>query len=147
MGYTTQFDGKVTVTPALSLDEYNKFKELSQRRHDHPAAPSYYCQWEPSKNGTSFAWDGNEKFYGSEQWMALIVAALAAAGHTCNGVINANGEERGDVWRLVVTNNVVTVEQGTVSYVGAKPVQPLGKPVDAGQYGQQLGQTLRLAAT
>ncbi len=144
MGYTTEFSGQIGITPPLSPEQIAKFKQLADTRHEHVAAPSYYCQWEVS--ATAIEWDGGEKFYGSEEWMALIVSALAAAGHTCNGTIDADGEESGDLWRLVVTNNVVSVEEATVSYGNGKPVTPASKPVALSGYAPQLTQTLRLTA-
>lgn len=35
-------------------------------------------------------------------------------GHQVNGTINAQGEERDDVWRIVVTDSIVKTEIGTV---------------------------------
>jgi len=37
-------------------------------------------------------------------------------GHKVNGQIMADGEESDDQWKLVVTDNVVTVKQGHVVY-------------------------------
>ena len=38
------------------------------------------------------------------------------ANHTLNGEIFAQGEEPDDVWKLVVTDNVVEYKQGRVVY-------------------------------
>lgn len=130
MGYTTTFRGHVEVVPPLSLEEYQFFKALAENdQRDKgpwqiPNSPNSYCQWAPSKDGTKFAWDGNEKFYDSVEWMQIIVAVLAKAGHTCNGTIDAQGESNGDVWQLRVRNNVVRSVEGPAMYEPDAPDIP-----------------------
>lgn len=36
--------------------------------------------------------------------------------HICNGVIDAQGEESDDRWRLVVDNNIVIVQQADIVF-------------------------------
>ncbi len=93
--------------------------------------PGLWLQWEPNDEGTELSWDGGEKFYHAEEWMMYIVhnllgpAALEyitthsdedkrlehfTCNHTVNGVIEAYGEDRQDMWRIVVKNNVVSSE-------------------------------------
>ena len=93
--------------------------------------PGLWCQWTPSDDGTVLEWDGGEKFYNAPEWMTYLINKLLspAAGdylvqhvnederlryftfdHVLNGVIDAEGEEAGDVWKLVVTDNVVSVQ-------------------------------------
>jgi hypothetical protein len=99
--------------------------------HSEPphGQPGLWCHWVSNEDGTSLEWDGGEKFYDAEEWMRYLIdhflspdaeardsqAARTADGyfrhfqfdHVLNGVIDAQGEESDDRWRLVVTDNVV----------------------------------------
>jgi hypothetical protein len=104
----------------------NRLPDIEDFNSPHPDQPGLWCQWVPDDAGRALAWDGGEKFYNSVEWMEYIIRLLSdmeyvaahsdedarLAGFTCNhvvnGVINASGEEPGDVWRLLVQNNVVT---------------------------------------
>lgn len=88
-----------------------------------PAAgqPGLWCQWVPTEDGAFLQWDGGEKFYSAADWMEYVIehfvkAEPIAGGqlkflkpHVCNGEIEASGEERGDLWKLVVKDNAVSV--------------------------------------
>ena len=72
--------------------------------------PSLWCQWTPSEDGTAIEWDGGEKFYAYSEWLFyLINKILAPNGYTLNGTVIWQGEETGDVGKIHVVNNVVTV--------------------------------------
>lgn len=128
MGYTTTFVGKINIAPPLSLPDYNKLRAMADadQRDEGPGkvpnAPGCFCQWEPSPDGTSLAWDGNEKFYDSFEWMQYIVAGLAAKGYVCNGTISASGEETTDVWQLSVVDNVVSKQEAKFTF--DEPTRP-----------------------
>lgn len=101
MGYTTDFTGKISIEPPLSVKEMqfiNKFAET--RRMDCTQGPYYvdrggmcgqatdsnvinsngppagqpglWCQW-ISNDGDSLEWNGTEKFYDSVEWMEYII--------------------------------------------------------------------------
>ncbi len=147
MGYTTTFEGQITIDPPLNqqeIDYLTKFADTRRMactqgpyyvdrgtdpdRHDlgvtdynsPPAGqPGLWCQWVPAEDGAALQWDGGEKFYSSAEWMQYLIdhfikpGALAKtalpflqANHTANGSITAQGEEHGDLWTLVVSNNV-----------------------------------------
>ena len=161
MGYTTEFYGKINVTPPLNEDEitylrlfnktrrmdrkkgpyfvggkgdYGQDKEEDVRDYNQPpkGQPGLWCQWVPSEDGSGIEWDGNEKFYESEEWMAYIIDHFLKPGaiaktvekngsvkfvdHVCNGVIEAQGEDRGDIWKLVVKDNKVQRVDGYYAY-------------------------------
>lgn len=90
--------------------------------------PGLWCQWTPTEDGTAIEWDGGEKFYESAEWMKYLIEhflkpdALAKnqlpflQGHTCNGEIEAVGEDPDDRWKLVVINNRVSVADAEVTY-------------------------------
>lgn len=81
------------------------------------AQPSMYCQWVPNEEGTSIAWDGGEKFYGYVEWIAyLIEHFLEPWGYKVNGTVEWDGEERDDIGRIRVEDNMVSAKQGRVVY-------------------------------
>lgn len=97
--------------------------------------PDLWCKWAPIAEGTAIAWNGWEKFYDAEYWLAYLVdtflkpgaavalerdhpvpgrvypAALAefTFDHVVNGVIEAKGEWPDDRWRIEVRDNSVYV--------------------------------------
>ena len=159
MGYTTEFAGRVDITPPLNPFEIAYLNKFSQTRRMHrtagpyfvdgngshgqdhdadvidynwadPAQPGLWCQWVPTQDGTALVWDEGEKFYRADAWMEYIIDHFlkpsAAAqrhfaltgdpqfaaftfDHVCNGTIDAQGEDSGDRWQLVVTDNAVTI--------------------------------------
>lgn len=156
MGYTTDFYGSVTVTPPLNDHEIGfladfsgtrrmnrtkgplfvkgsgdfgqgRDKDILNHNEPHPDQPSLWCQW-VTEDGTEIEWDGGEKFYNADDWMAYIVTNLLAPSakayiaahidederlqhftcdHVVNGEIQAQGEDPDDRWTLVVRNNQV----------------------------------------
>ena len=126
MGYNTEFYGSVTVDPPLNAAEVEYLKEFNRKDHRGADVPGYYCQWVPADDGTAIEWDYNEKFYDATAWMEFIIDQYLRPGawaegepglegftfdHTVNGVIRAFGEGQGDVWRLVVKDNVVSEQR------------------------------------
>lgn len=102
MGYTTDFEGSVTVSPPLSPEEvefFNKFNNTRRMdrksgpycvdgtgafgqdpdedvlRYNEPPAgqPGLWCQWQASEDGTEISWDGGEKFYNAFEWMIYVI--------------------------------------------------------------------------
>lgn len=102
MGYTTEFEGRIKVTPPLSAPEVkyiNAFNET--RRMDRESGPyfvggsgfkgqgndedinnfntpdftqpSLWCQWRASDDGEYIEWDEGEKFYEAGEWMKYII--------------------------------------------------------------------------
>jgi|SRR5277367_528930 len=116
----------------------------------HLDNPGYYCKWEPSDDGTTIQWNEQEKFDDGEEWMQFLIEEFLKpnanifttlipvingvavtdahlifeiSGHVLNGVIDAQGEEPDDRWKLVVKDNVVTVVEPTVTWpVDDEPV-------------------------
>lgn len=155
MGYTTDFTRKVKVSPPLNEDEISFLEDFNRQRHfkrhggplslasDKPAEaidynstppeiPGLWMQWIPADEGASIVWDGNEKFYYSEEWMRFLIEYLFSdkakeyiaywgsidgadprlKNFTCNhvftGTIYAQGEIKEDKWKLRVRNNEVS---------------------------------------
>lgn len=111
MGYTTDFEGSVSIEPPLNADEVSFLKDFNDTRRmyrikgplfvlggtydnedrsdvvdynrPHGTQPGLWCKWVPSDDGTTISWDGAEKFYDSEEWMQyLIDNLLCALGET-----------------------------------------------------------------
>lgn len=165
MGYTTDFTGHVTVTPPLNPHEIaylTKFGTTRRMRrgngpyfvdgtgyasqgkdadiedyNQQPAdQPGLWCGWVPTEDGVGIEWNGVEKFYRSEEWMAYLIDTFLKPGatvqqelaapvtgrvyadefrhftfdHQVNGVIEAQGEDSDDRWDLVVQDNAVRVQ-------------------------------------
>ena len=73
--------------------------------------PGLWCNWEPIKDGTAIEWSGTEKFYNYVEWMQyLIDNFLSRWGYTVNGEVEWEGEEQGDIGKIIVTNNEVTTK-------------------------------------
>jgi hypothetical protein len=175
MGYTTDFDGSVSVTPPLNPYEINYLRKFAETRrmvrdngpyfvdgsgffgqgHDPdirdyntapPEQPELWCKWHPTEDGTVIEWDGGEKFYNAEEWLAYLIDTFLKPGatvqaeladpvlgrtypeafahftfdHEVNGTIDAQGEDPEDRWRLVVTANVVSRQQAHIVWDDAE---------------------------
>jgi hypothetical protein len=132
MGYSTRFTGRVTVEPPLTGREAAELLAFSETRHerDRPGH-GFYCQWLPTEDRTGLEWDGEEKFYDGDLWMAVLIDRfLQPGGHVVNGVIDAEGEDPDDFWRLEVRDNVVYVVR-MVDYPGYDEIDP----ADPGAWG------------
>jgi hypothetical protein len=99
----------------------------------------------PTDDGTAIEWDGGEKFYDSPEWMTYLIDHFLKSGaeaqkqilraerlnarvpeldqfagftfdHVLNGIINAQGEDPDDKWRLVVKDNEVSVQTARFIY-------------------------------
>ena len=106
MGYTTEYFGGIKVIPPLDFSEQSELQSFSNKRHEGEGLPDYYCQWVPSDDGEFIVWDGGEKFYEGPKWMKHIIENMFPT-HKFEGEIEAQGEEVGDHWYLVVQNNKV----------------------------------------
>ena len=78
--------------------------------------PCLWCQWIVSEDGSFIEWDGGEKFYHSVEWMQYIINNfISPTGSICDGIINAYGDDREDVWDLVVENNTAMMSDPVAS--------------------------------
>ncbi len=79
--------------------------------------PGLWCQWTPSEDGTGIEWDGGEKFYAYQEWLAYIITNfLAPWGYRLNGTVTWAGEESSDRGKLTVKDNVISAKQGRMVY-------------------------------
>jgi len=112
-------------------------EDVLDSSHPDPSQPGLWCQWVPTADGAGIEWDGGEKFYYGAEWMTYLIDTFLKPGararyvegeyadpafarftfdHRCDGEVEAQGEDRGDRWLLVVADNEVAVRQGRVVY-------------------------------
>ena len=115
MGYTTDFEGQVTVEPPLNTAEVTYLRKFNETRrmkrskgpyyvgaggfagqdheddildyNQHPEGqPGLWCKWTPTDDGRAIVWDGVEKFYDSEEWMQYLIDHFLRPGAHASGV-------------------------------------------------------------
>jgi NAD-dependent DNA ligase len=112
MGYTTEFSGELLFTEELKaseLAELNKFLGEDCREHPEWENTSLtYIDLELTKNFDGLTWNGSEKTYDLTEKVNLVIERMQKVypGFGLTGELLAQGEEVGDVWRLVMKNNV-----------------------------------------
>ena len=73
--------------------------------------PSLWCQWIPTEDNMGIEWDGGEKFYCYDEWLTYIIDNfLKPWGITLSGEVEYQGEDNDDRGKIIVVDNVVTVE-------------------------------------
>ena len=109
MGYTTEFDGSVSISPPLNTHEIAYLRKFGATRrmdrargpyvvdgpgpsgqgndddirdHNQPPAgqPGLWCKWKPTEDGTAITWNGHEKFYDSKEWMTYLIDTFLKPG-------------------------------------------------------------------
>ena len=62
-------------------------------------------------------WDGGEKFYNYVEWLEYLIQHFFDKwGVKLNGEITWEGEDSGDMGKIVVVDNVVTVKVARITY-------------------------------
>ncbi len=114
MGYQTNLYGQFLFSRRLTKKEREELDEIHEKdwRDDEtrPEESSYYCQWVSDKVGLYLEWDECEKFYGYIEWLEwLIKNFFDPKNIKLNGTVKWKGEERGDIGKIVVTDNIVKI--------------------------------------
>jgi len=79
--------------------------------------PGLWLQWKPTEDRLHIEWDGNEKFYEYVEWLTYIIQKiLIPKGYVLNGEVTWEGEESGDLGKIIVKENMVEIEEGKVTY-------------------------------
>jgi hypothetical protein len=108
MGYSTTFSGQIQIEPALDWKQRDEINEFCQADHRTAGYPGIWCDWEVNEAGDRVGWNGNEKSYEMTRWAQyLIHTYFGPWGRKLNGQMLAEGEDTGDVWLLMITENVV----------------------------------------
>lgn len=128
MGYNTDFEGTISIVPALDshrVAEINLFTEqrqcTSEDHNDSGDKPSLWCALEVTEDGTELRWTGQEKTYKLPEWIKYIIDNFLQ-GHTCNGEIEAQGEDPDDRYLISVRLNRVYLAEGRVIYENSKEI-------------------------
>lgn len=153
MGYTTDFVGWVQIDPPCNEQESEYLCAFNRTRRwnrpagpyvvlDHPldeeglstdgedynrpapGEPSLWCPWTVGAGGGHLCWDGAEKAYAADGWLAHLIdsfltpsAAAASSGdrlfdgftfdHVCDGAVAACRRDTGELSVIFVTDNVI----------------------------------------
>lgn len=134
MGYTTDFEGCFTISPALTEEHQTYLEKFAETRHEccpmysveddeltekvglsldeNGDFPDIWCQWIPARSDR-LAWDGGEKFYNYVEWLEFLIAHFFNRwGYTLSGSVTWQGEEHGDIGTILIEDgNEVKVLQ------------------------------------
>lgn len=94
---------------------YGQDHDPSIRNYNEPphGQPGLWCKWAPNETGDAIEWDGAEKFYDYVDWLRYLIANFIQPwGYKLNGEVAWEGEEQGDVGKLIVKDNAVEVLEG-----------------------------------
>jgi hypothetical protein len=109
MGYTTTFAGCLRIDPPLKWEQRDEVNQFCSEDHRTAGFPGIWCDWQVNEAGDRIGWNENEKSYEMAAWIRyLIQTRFSPWGRKLNGRVLAEGEERNDVWLLMVTENVVS---------------------------------------
>ncbi len=120
MGYSTQFKGVLKFGSELTVPMLTKLENiLGEDVRDHPEwdVPKdlwmTYIDLETTEGYTGLRWTGDEKTYGMEHAISLIVRLMREdfPDFSLTGKLYAQGEEAVDVYTITVENDVVTVKE------------------------------------
>lgn len=79
--------------------------------------PNLWCDWVVDAANSVLIWNGMEKFYDYIAWMRYLIEHFFKPwGYTLNGTISWQGEENGDMRKIVVKDNVVTTKRAKIVY-------------------------------
>lgn len=94
----------------------NTFEENQRRIKEGLSQPSLWCQWVIDEDN-ELVWDGGEKFYYYIEWLQyLITNFFQPWGVLLNGEIEWVGEDRNDIGKIIVLDNIITVKKGVITY-------------------------------
>lgn len=140
MGYNTSFDGSVEIRPPLKpehgedLQAFMDYEESPGpgKDDDDPRSALAECPWHYYPDESCLLPPDDGRGYDTEEWLALLVEKIAEWGYSCSGLVEAAGEDADDFWRMVVTDNVVTSQNGGIVY-GETARPPLLVVLEAGE--------------
>jgi len=106
MGYDTKFMGELTLSRPLTMEENKWLMDFSER--DHPeCAPSKFCQWIPSDDGTTLVACG-EKFYKFKEWLQVLIRQFfKPRGILLAGDVFWRGDDEFDIGLIRVTGHKI----------------------------------------
>ena len=70
--------------------------------------PGLWCDWVPTADRRGVEWNGREKFYDPEEWLAYLIAHfLEPWGYRLNGLVKLRGDDPDDRGAIEVEDNQV----------------------------------------
>ncbi len=115
MGYTTNFQGTIKITPELKASEIKFIQGMfGDMREWNPKEAEQldmtHFDFEFNEDFTGIGWNGAEKFYDADKCMKYVVdATIKKYPHLkFNGILQAQGEDFDDRWQLIVKDNKVS---------------------------------------
>lgn len=117
MGYTTKFKGTLKFKEPLSPTHILIFNTiLGEDCRDHPswkAGRLTYIDLKLADDFSGLQWDGSENSYNMEEQINTVILLMESAEVpiVLEGGFIAQGEEAGDVWKIVMENNIAVVHE------------------------------------
>jgi hypothetical protein len=109
MGYNTVLKGSFSIDKPLKPEHKEIFEHIYKKAHNSNIMPSKFCQWKIDSEGQNISWDGIEKFYHFEKWIAFIVTILEPMGYKINGKVFWIAENKGDVGTIKIKDNSIKI--------------------------------------
>lgn len=99
-------------------DFNTRWNENQRRSEAGECQPGLWCQWVVKDGDVQvLQWDGGEKFYHYGEWLKYLINHFFSKWDVkLNGEIKWFGEDRSDIGQILVVDNVVTVNIGTITY-------------------------------
>lgn len=93
--------------------------ENEKRIESGKCVPGQWCNWMILDNSGKhyLTWDGGEKFYNYIPWLKYLINHFFERwGIKLNGEISWFGEQRSDLGKIIVKDNVVKIKPGRIVY-------------------------------
>lgn len=101
-GYENHIEGNASRVSIISYNENPKNQA------------GFWCRW-IIEDG-EIVWDGGEKFYNYVEWLQYIIDNfLSVWGIVINGEVTYEGEDLDDFGKIIVVDNVITVNEGILN--------------------------------
>lgn len=99
-------------------DFNTRLNENQRRTEAGECQPGLWCQWVVEGDYEQvLQWNGGEKFYNYVEWLKYLINHFFSKWDVkLNGEIKWFGEDRNDIGQILVVDNVVTVNIGTITY-------------------------------
>ncbi len=124
MSYSITLTGQFNLDRPLTVSQLRALEAFADTRHDwrtDKTVPQYgyHCLWVATKDGTGiWASNGGESFHAFDDWLKIVIDRFIKPwGLVLNGTVEWKGEEAGDLGKLVVVDNVLTVFVAELTYV------------------------------
>lgn len=127
MGYTTEFEGQLTIAPELTTSQLAHLNSiLGEEVSDHeewekeyPFLKDEYTNYialELTKDFKGIKWNGGEKFYGSVGAVNVIILEMrkVCPEFALSGKLQASGEDFDDRWFLVIGKDGLAEKENIV---------------------------------